>query len=152
MMDAKSGNRCNNYWTVTVLFWSFILGWKPQWFSVSISISLSSPEIYLELPTIWQWVDLPHHLWQHKIKCCCDSTLSYWVSQPEANGTIALAIASSSPPFWPCCCQIGDSPVRAPLQGIRGSSFPTGVENLLILAPHHPSVLAMPESTHLWEV
>lgn len=84
---------------------------------------------------------LLHHVWQHEIIHCYDSTLPHQMSQPDANRTTAIAMASSSPPFWPCCWQNGDSPLWAPLQGIRGTSFHTEVENLLILAPH----------CHTWE-
>lgn len=84
---------------------------------------------------------LLHHVWQHKIKYCYDSTLPHQMSQPDANRTTAIAMASPSPPFWPCCWQNRDSPVWAPLQGIRGTSFHTKAENLFILAPH----------CHTWE-
>lgn len=114
-----------------------------------------SPSPSVLLKSTWNYQQcnngsgLFHHVWQNNIKCSCDSTLPYWVSKTEANRTIAIAMASSSPPFWPCCWQTGHSPAWAPLQGIRGTSFPTRVKNLFILAPHRPSVLAMSGSTQL---
>ena len=152
MMCAKSGNSCNSCWTVTVLMWRFISGGRLQWFSASLSPSVLPKSTWNYQPYNNRLV-LFHHVWQHKIKCCCDSTLPYLVSQSEANRTIAIAMASSPPPFWPCCWQAGDSPAWAPVQAIRGTSgyqrhfFSHNCKELVRSSP--PSPLSV---GHAWEL
>lgn len=147
MRHAKSGNNCSSCWTVTLLIWSFFSGWRLQWFSASVSHLL---RFYWNLPGVTNSITTD---WACFVTCG-NKRLNAAVIQhcrigcPSLKPTepIAIAVASSSPPFWPCCWQTGDSPVWALLQG---ASFPTRTDNLLILALHHPLVLVMPGSTQL---